>query len=266
MLRSLGIPARLVAGYAQGTWDPEQQLYTVIGKDSHAWPEVYFPNLGWIVFEPTVSQPMVSFPSGNNNSGDSDFTPQGGREAYDSDYAPPQGTNPGEEYMRQNQGDMGELPGAAPSPWLIGFLVVLVLAVVVGYLEWRRRKVTSLPLPAWWERTLDDRGWRTPQWLRMWSRNSLRTPMENLFANVGTMLRIWGQNVDPAQTPAEQVTLLVSVVPSLKDSASALLEEYERSMYSPYPANTVRARQAVESIRSVGLKNWVLRLAGLEPA
>jgi len=266
MLRSLGIPARLVAGYAQGTWDAEQELYTVIGKDSHAWPEVFFPTLGWIVFEPTVSQPMVSFPSGNTDTGSSDLTPQGGREAYDSDYVPPQSENPAEDYMRAHQGDTGEVPNAVLSPWLIGSLVILVLGIVLGYLEWRRRKGSSLPLPAWWERTMDDRGWRPPRWLRMWSQQSLRTPMENLFANVGTMLRIWGQPVDPAQTPAEQINLLVSVVPGLKDSASALLEEYERSMYSPYPGNTVRARQAVDSIRVIGLKNWVLRLAGLEPA
>jgi hypothetical protein len=266
MLRSLGIPARLVAGYAQGNWDPEKQEYSVIGKDSHAWPEVYFPNVGWVVFEPTVSQPMVSFPSGGQNTPD-DFRGlgSGGFEPEEEFIPPPGSTNPAEDMMRAHQNDGGVIPtGPVISPWFIGALIALLVLVLLGYLEWRRRQITSLPLPSWMERTLDERGYRTPNWLRFWSRQALRTPMENMFANVGTMLRIWGQQVDPAQTPSEQVNLLVTIVPGVGDSATALLEEYERSMYSPHPANILRARQAVENIRSVGLRNWALRLAGLE--
>ena len=267
MLRSLGIPARLSAGYSQGDWDPEQKLYEVIGKDSHAWPEVYFTNVGWITFEPTVSQPMMVFPSGEagDEVDESALDGRGGRELQDDLYPPPGSQNPYEDYMRMNQNDGGSLPGRfTVAPWMIITLLSLALAVGLAFLEWRRRKLSSLPLPAWMERRLDDRGWRPPGWLRLWSRQSLRTPMENMFANVSAMLRIWGQVVDPAQTPAEQVALLVSVVPGLEDSAAALLEEYHRSMYSPYPANMLRARQAVDALRSIGLKNWVLRLAGLE--
>ena len=43
MLRSLGIPARLVVGYAAGERNPFTGLYEVRGKDAHAWAEVYFP-------------------------------------------------------------------------------------------------------------------------------------------------------------------------------------------------------------------------------
>lgn len=268
MLRSLGVPARLSAGYAQGTWDPEQQLYLVIGKDSHAWPEVYFPNVGWVVFEPTVSLPMVSYPSGDTDASSGLSLDPRGRDMFDSSYIPPfDETNPAEDMMRAYQNeDPGEIIGSFFTPLTIAILVTVVVAGGLGYLEWRRRKSSTLPLPAWLERTLDDRGFRPPGWLRLWSRQALRTPMENLFANVGTMLKIWGQQVDPAQTPSEQVSLLVSIVPVLQESAVALLEEYERSIYSPHPANIIRARMAVDTIRSVGLKNWVLRLAGLEPA
>jgi transglutaminase-like putative cysteine protease len=48
----------------KATWNPETDQYTVIAKDSHAWPEVFFPGLGWVVFEPTVSQPLPDFPAG----------------------------------------------------------------------------------------------------------------------------------------------------------------------------------------------------------
>ncbi len=54
MLRSLGIPARLVNGFGPGAYDPNAQAYIVRAQDAHTWVEVYFPNYGWIPFEPTA--------------------------------------------------------------------------------------------------------------------------------------------------------------------------------------------------------------------
>ena len=53
MLRSLDIPARLVVGFAPGQWDEDRNAWMVRTKDYHAWPEVYFPEFGWVEFEPT---------------------------------------------------------------------------------------------------------------------------------------------------------------------------------------------------------------------
>jgi transglutaminase-like putative cysteine protease len=57
MLRSLGIPTRLVTGYGPGitrtTNRPGQRQQTVTTSDAHSWVEAYFPNHGWIPFEPT---------------------------------------------------------------------------------------------------------------------------------------------------------------------------------------------------------------------
>jgi transglutaminase-like putative cysteine protease len=53
MLRSLGIPTRLVNGFGPGQLDNQTHQYTVRGEDAHTWVEVYFPNFGWIPFEPT---------------------------------------------------------------------------------------------------------------------------------------------------------------------------------------------------------------------
>ncbi len=53
MLRSLGIPARVVAGYGTGDYNPVTNLYEVRANDAHAWAEVYFPNVGWVPFDPT---------------------------------------------------------------------------------------------------------------------------------------------------------------------------------------------------------------------
>ncbi|MCS6836518.1 MAG: DUF3488 and transglutaminase-like domain-containing protein [Anaerolineae bacterium] len=53
MLRSLGIPARLVVGYGSGDYNPFTGYYEVRARHAHAWAEVYFPELGWMPFDPT---------------------------------------------------------------------------------------------------------------------------------------------------------------------------------------------------------------------
>ncbi|USZ70506.1 transglutaminase TgpA family protein [Natronosalvus halobius] len=54
MLRSEGIPARYATGYTTGQQVDDNE-YVVRGLDAHAWVEVYFPDQGWVVFEPTPS-------------------------------------------------------------------------------------------------------------------------------------------------------------------------------------------------------------------
>ncbi|CAG7657761.1 transglutaminase domain-containing protein [Paenibacillus allorhizosphaerae] len=60
LLRSVGVPARWVKGFAPGEVvsvepDGDHNKYTVQvrQKDAHAWAEVYFPDAGWVPFEPT---------------------------------------------------------------------------------------------------------------------------------------------------------------------------------------------------------------------
>lgn len=64
LARSIGIPARLASGYAAGTYDYEQGRYVVRASDAHSWPEAYFPGIGWVPFEPTVTQFTFSRPAG----------------------------------------------------------------------------------------------------------------------------------------------------------------------------------------------------------
>ena len=51
--RLKGIPARMAIGFLPGT--PGNGVYTVRASDAHAWPELWFPELGWTRFEPTPS-------------------------------------------------------------------------------------------------------------------------------------------------------------------------------------------------------------------
>src|SRR6266851_5309191 len=54
MLRSLGVPTRLVNGFGPGQYDTQVQAFVVRSDDAHTWTEVYFPHYGWIPFEATA--------------------------------------------------------------------------------------------------------------------------------------------------------------------------------------------------------------------
>lgn len=53
MLRAVGVAARYASGYSMGRFDATTQQWVVTSRNAHAWTEVYFPELGWIEFEPT---------------------------------------------------------------------------------------------------------------------------------------------------------------------------------------------------------------------
>ena len=57
MLRTLGYPARVVAGYTPGSHSAFTGYYEVHGTDAHSWVEVWFPSYGWYEFDPTFDVP-----------------------------------------------------------------------------------------------------------------------------------------------------------------------------------------------------------------
>ncbi len=54
LARAIGLPARVAVGFTPGT-RTGPDTYTVTNHDAHAWPEIWFPNTGWLRFEPTPS-------------------------------------------------------------------------------------------------------------------------------------------------------------------------------------------------------------------
>jgi protein-glutamine gamma-glutamyltransferase len=53
MLRTLGIPSRVVNGFRSAEFNDVTGNYVVRAKDAHAWVEAYFPGYGWQTFDPT---------------------------------------------------------------------------------------------------------------------------------------------------------------------------------------------------------------------
>ena len=57
MLRTLGIPSRLVTGFQSGIFNPLTELYVIRASDAHSWVEAWLPGRGWVTFDPTPPDP-----------------------------------------------------------------------------------------------------------------------------------------------------------------------------------------------------------------
>ncbi len=245
MLRSLGIPARLSVGYAQGKYDIAEGTYEVHGEDSHAWPEVYFSGWGWVPFEPTVSQPEIVLPSGEevavngNPLVNEPATPNSGR------FRDPMEMVEGEE-------ETGEVfvPVKEQWPWwvwaatIVGSLVFLELfwRLVVPWLHLDRFVGWLIEVLGKTGAPVSHRLERLRSWLAM-------TPIERAYLSLDRALSVLHQEVNPAETPLEKLKRFSLVFPEKAKQASTLVEEFQRHQFSPEPADIHRAQGLARQIR-----------------
>ncbi len=156
MARSIGVPSRVATGFTWG--DPvgtDQEtgrtIYSVTGRQTHAWPEVYFDDLGWVAFEPTPGRGLpgaVSY-TGVAALQDSDIQPNNPGEPTTTttvDPAAGPGVSVEPELEPFDEGafvepveDSGPLGFAVP--WRLVALLGVVLAYVGGVpLIWHLRR------------------------------------------------------------------------------------------------------------------------------
>jgi transglutaminase-like putative cysteine protease len=57
MLRTLGIPSRVITGFQGGIYNPIDHQQIIRASDAHSWVEAYLPRLGWTTFDPTPAAP-----------------------------------------------------------------------------------------------------------------------------------------------------------------------------------------------------------------
>jgi len=262
MLRAVGVPARLAVGYAQGEYNENTQQFEVRRLQRHAWPEVYFEGLGWVEFEPTVSQPEILRLTG------SEAQDLAGPRAI-----PLADGNTLERALRDNEieeAEVGSLlePEPAGFPWWIVGAVGVALAAggAAFYLIKRRPERSPAPLPAVLEATLTARGWAVPAWLKRWAYRTRLSPIERAFLTVEQALSLLGRKPDVAATPREEVDALIEVLPAAKEPATLLLGEFQRALYSRHPVDQDRARLAGRQIRSLALRAWVEKILNSRPA
>ncbi len=68
LLRTLGIPSRMVSGFLRGEWNEYGGYYLVRQSEAHTWVEVYFPGQGWVPFDPTPPAGTALAPGGTLSS------------------------------------------------------------------------------------------------------------------------------------------------------------------------------------------------------
>ena len=84
LLRMGGIPARVATGFTSGSYDRKAKEYVVRDLDAHSWVEAWFPEYGWVTFDPTPSAaPPRSQPTDRGNAAIGDAPDLGGAGGVD---------------------------------------------------------------------------------------------------------------------------------------------------------------------------------------
>lgn len=138
MAESLDMEVRIVVGYLPGALTDntrgEEAIYSVSSDQLHSWPEVLFPGVGWVPFEPTASLGVpTAFTAASTSGGGS-----GGGSTPAPTAAPSTEATTGPEIDREDTGDnagaAGELRRLDPTPVMLttlGVLVVLLLPAMI---------------------------------------------------------------------------------------------------------------------------------------
>lgn len=259
MLRAVGVPARMAAGFAQGEELDQANTYRVRILDSHAWPEVFFPGYGWVEFEPTVSQPALTLLQGSNVSiGGADDLQRIDEEdrlggMFEED--------PFDSRLEELDGDIApqaEPAQGPPNPLLVLLGVAAALAVLQGGARLTSRR-QPLKAPVRIEKFVSEKGFQTPNWLKRWAQYQEMQPVERIFQMVRRLLRLQGVRITAGQTAREQVELLKELVPEVENEAEILLHEFQQEAYSPYLGNIDTAWTAQRRITKKVLRAWVKR-------
>ena len=182
MLRSVGIPARLVAGFNPGQFNPFTGYYTVKNTDAFMMTEVYFPDYGWFAFNPLPGMELI--PPGIEES--QTFSVLQQFWSWVAGWLP----SPVSgffafiwETIARSVGWVFEtIWGFVFGSWL-GLLAGAVGAIVLSFLGWLG-----------WQRW---RAWSYALWLRK------LPPVESLYQQMLRYQSLQGYPKQPAQTPWE---------------------------------------------------------------
>lgn len=285
LLRAVGIPARWAIGYAQGDQlegdrtggqpTRERITYLVRQKDAHAWPEVFFPNIGWVEFEPTASQPEIVRLPGDQVAANQDPLSN----QLDAFSSKDMENNLAELLKERNLLPTGSQMDARRSYRV--YLFVLGLVAILGaifwlnragwlfiswrggtvYLRWRDgRQVSIQPLPRMIENTLRKFGLQPPETLKLMSRRASLSPVSKAYLQINLALKKIGAEARPNETPSERAECLSALIPETEKAAKRLVKEYHLATFSQKPANSVIAWTAAAEIRDLAKKGFSKRL------
>ena len=198
MLRSLGIPARMAVGFAQGERSAEN-TFTVRRFHSHAWPEVYFPGIGWVEFEPTASQNPLSRPVGPQNPDENNAFPNDSLREDSENFA-------SRDPIEEEGLDPTLQSDEAVSPLL--YLLLLLIAIVGLTIFLSRRYTLHTRIPSFLRVAMERTGIETPVWVTRWERWVGLSPIERAFESINFGLRLLSESPPIHATPVERADKL----------------------------------------------------------
>lgn len=193
MLRSLGIPSRVAVGYAVDLGDEESfnedGSYSVRKDDAYAWVEVFFPQYGWISFNPTPDRPRAATGDGDvlggfdgPVSGPVEPNLDGLFSELDGEFPLPSGVGTSLSESPVDQDNSPLIP-----TWVLWTLAaalgVAALAAMSGYLAWTLPVRGLSGRARWWAQAQRLGGWAGARAVegetaREWSRRAGETASE----------------------------------------------------------------------------------------
>lgn len=231
MLRTLGIPARWVQGFA--VYPGNATEVAVRNRDAHAWVEAYFPGYGWVIFDPTprgdIPPPDRSYvPPPPSEAGledpflDDPTLDREHRPATPSEAEPDPGPTGGD-------GTPAAGPGLAGSWLRTAALSLGALAALLSLLAAFRLR-TGI-------------AWRQPQ-----------LAVQQAYEHLTRLLGQFGYGPLPSQTPREYLRALTVSFPELYPALVPLVTAYERVRYGPPgapppPEAAAAAQAALAAVR-----------------
>ena len=250
MLRSIGIPARMAVGFAQGDAsanevasgeaDREITTYTVRKLNAHAWPEVYFPGIGWVEFEPTGNQDPLTRPVAPRD------------DDANSGLIRPNLLSPDLEpdLQAEENPSQNESPTASTKPLPpIVFILPIGLGVLALAIFLSRRYAIPERMPTFVRSAIERGGIETPMWILNWERWVKLTSFEKAFDSVNFALRRLKQPLPLHATAAERADKLSALLPEAAPNIKILLDEHQTSLYTSRQADLRQAKRAAFAVR-----------------
>jgi len=228
MLRSIGIPARMVAGFATGEFNPFTGFYIVKNTDAYAMTEVYFPKYGWYTFDPIPGHEL--FPQSVEESQTFGVLRQFWQ--WVAGWLPSPVTNWVGNVWNLVIRSLARLIvfvwGIVSNGW-VGAFTGLILAIALGFLGW-------LGWNQW-------RTWRYQRWLA-------RLPqMEGLYQQMLKVLGTQGYAKHPAQTPLEYAKTMHQHQPTTSAQViDEISQAYVRWRYGAQMPNIPQLRQQLQNL------------------
>ena len=236
MARSVGLPARLAVGYAMGSYDEFTQRYAVIEKDAHSWVEIFFPQYGWVEFEPTAAWSVFDRPGAPASPSSSGSTRR-----------LPSKPLPEEEAMIWIKLDWRSIAIAG------GLTLWILFLVVSGWRRWRVGRMTPTRyMGRLWERLIQY-GMRLNVTLR-----TNQTPVE--YAQTFNR-RLQDRALDTAHWPVR----MAREIRLARQEVNYLTEAYVRARYSTHPLTELEKYQITRTWRQLRRRLLFLWLAPSVP-